>query len=132
MANEAVCIETPTEFRRYTVDNATGIAIGTILKLSDPNTAAASTADNDPFAGIAWEEKTANDGIVEITAAVNGIWDIKDSGAGINAGAIVNVGGANLIVASAAGDLLTGSVVGKALETAGAAEVIRVAVGRAI
>ena len=130
MANEAVCIETPTEFRRYTVSDATGIPLGTILKLSDPNTAAASTADNDPFAGIAWEEKTANDGIVEITAAVNGIWDLKDSGAGINAGAICNIGGANLIIASAAADLLTGSVVGKALETAGGGEVIRVAVGR--
>lgn len=132
MANEAVCIETPTEFRRYTVADGTGIVKGTLLKLSDPNTAAATSADNDPFAGIAWEEKTASDGITEITAAVNGIWDLKDSGAGITAGAVVNIGGANLIVASAAADLLTGSVVGKALETAGASEVIRVAVGRVI
>lgn len=132
MANEAVCIETPTEFRRYTVADGTGIAIGTLLKLTDPNTAIATSADNDPFAGIAWEEKTASDGIVEITAAVNGVWDLTDSGAGITAGAICNVGGANLIIASAAADLLTGSVVGKVLETAGAGEVIRVAVGRVV
>lgn len=132
MANEAVCIETPTRFARYTVADGAGIAIGTLLKLTDPNTASATAADNDPFAGIAWEEKTASDGITEITAALDGVWDIKDSGAGITAGAIVNVGGANLIVSSAAADLLTGSVVGKALETAAASEVIRVRVGEAV
>lgn len=134
MANEAVCIEAPEshEIRRYTVADGTGIAKGTLLKLADPNTASATSADNDPFAGIALEEKTANDGITEISAAVGGIWDLKDSGAGITAGAIVNIGGANVIIASAAADLLTGSVVGKALETAGAAEVIRVAVGKVV
>lgn len=132
MANEAVCIETPTEFARYTIADATAVPIGSLMKLADPNTCALTTADNDPFAGIAWEEKTANDGITEITVAKNGVWDLKDSGAGITAGAIVNVGGANLIIASAAADLLTGSVVGKAEETAGAAEVIRVRVGRVI
>jgi hypothetical protein len=132
MANEAICIETPTEFRRYTVADNTGIAIGTILKLTDPNTAIASSADNDPFAGIAWEEKTANDGITEITAAVNGIWDIKDSGAGVTVAGIVNIAGANVVSQSAAADLLTGSVVGKCLETAGAAEVVRTVVGRVV
>ena len=130
MANEAVCIETPTRFRRYTVADAGAIPIGTILKLTDPNTAAASAADNDPFAGIAWEEKTASDGITEITAAISGVWDITTTNAAITAGAIVNIGGANLVSTSAAADLITGSVVGKALETCSATEVIRVDVGR--
>ena len=49
MANEAVCIETPTEFRRYTVADGTGIAIGTIMKLTSPNTVEASGANDDPF-----------------------------------------------------------------------------------
>jgi len=129
MANEAVCIETPTRFARYTVADGTGIAIGTILKLTDPNTAIASSADNDPFAGIAWEEKTASDGITEIVAALDGVWDIKDGGAGVTVGGIVNINGANVVAQSAAADLLTGSVVGKALETAAASEVIRVRVG---
>lgn len=132
MANEAVCIETPTEFARYTVADGTGIAIGTLLKLTDPNTAIATSADNDPFAGIAWEEKTASDGITEITAALNGVWDIKDGGAGFTAGAIVTVNGANVVAAAAAADLLPGSVVGKALETAAANEVVRVRVGRVV
>ena len=128
MANEAVCIETPTKFARYTVADATGIAIGTLLKVSDPNTAAASTADNEPFAGIAWEEKTANDGIVEIVAALNGVWDIKATTAAITVGKMVNLGGANLINQAADADFENGSIVGKALETAGNDEVIRVRV----
>ena len=129
MANEATCIETPTKFARYTIADGTGIAIGTVLKLSADNTAIASSADNDVFAGIAWEEKTASDGITEITAALDGVWDMTDSGSGITLGAVCNVGGANLIVASAAADLLTGSVVGKVLETASASEVVRVRIG---
>lgn len=132
MANEAVCIETPTEFARYTIVDATSVPIGTLMKLTDPHTVVVTAADNDPFAGIAWEEKTTGDGLTEITVAKNGLWDMKDSGASITAGAIVNVGGANLIIASAAADLLTGSVVGKAEETAAASEVIRVRVGRVV
>ena len=132
MANEAVCIETPTEFRRYTVADGNAIPLNTLLKLSDPNTAAASAADNDIFAGIAWEEKTASDGITEIVAAINGVWDLTDAGAGFTVGAVVSMGGANTVRAAAEADLIQGEVVGKALETAGAAEVVRVAVGRQI
>ena len=127
MANEAVCIETPTRFARYTVADGGAIAIGTLLKVSDPNTAAATAADNDMFAGIAWEEKTASDGIVEITAALNGVWDIKDAGAGITAGEKVSVGGVNIVSKVAAADLLFQGV-GVALEDAAGAEVIRVRV----
>jgi len=132
MANEAVCIETPTKFARYTVADGAGIAIGTILKLSDPNTAAASAADNDIFAGIAWEEKTASDGIVEITAALDGVWDLKDSSAGMAVGDICVIGGANLIRTAIEADLVLGRVVGKVLEEAAASEVVRTRVGMAI
>ena len=132
MANEATCLETPTRFRRYTVSDGGAIAIGTILKLSDPNTAAASSADNDVFAGIAWEEKTASDGIVEITAAVNGIWDITTTAAAITAGALVSIGGANLILTADTDAVIKGEVVGKALETCATTEVIRVALGESV
>jgi len=132
MANEAVCIETPTEFARRTILDATSVPIGTIMKLTDPNTVVVSAADNDPFGGIAWEEKTTTDGLTQITCAMNGVWDITTTNAGITAGAIVNIGGANLVSTSAAGDLLTGSVVGKAEETCTGTEVIRVRVGRVV
>lgn len=132
MANEAVCIETPTRFARFTVANETGIAIGTLLKLTDPNTAIATSADNDPFAGIAWEEKTASDGITEIVVALNGVWDITCTDAAITAGAFVSVGGANLISTMAEADFPTGAFVGKAMETTSTTETIRVRVGEVV
>lgn len=132
MANEALCIETPTEFARYTVADGTGIAIGTLLKLSGDNTAIASSANSDVFAGIAWEEKTASDGIVELTAALNGVWDITAGGDVITLGAIVSLSGANLIKPATEAEMVTGDIVGKALEAASASEVIRVRVGRIV
>lgn len=128
MANEAVCIETPTRFARYTVADGNAIPIGTLLQLSDNNTASAHSGDGQAFAGIAWEEKTADDGIIEITAAINGVWDLTKGEAVISAaGYIVALDGtANKIREAVAGDLLSGGVVGKSLEIAG---VLRVRVG---
>ena len=124
----AVCIETPTEFARYTVSNAVAIPLGTLLQLTDPNTALANAAA-EPFAGIAWEEKTASDGLTEITVAKNGVWDITDYAVGGTVGAMVVVSGANIIIDAVAGDLLTGAIVGKREETASAAEVTRIRAG---
>lgn len=130
MADEAVCIETPTKFARYTVADGTAIPIGTMLKLSGDNTAIAHSGDADVFAGIAWEEKTASDGITEITAALNGVWDITDGGDSATLGALLALDGtANEVRPAVAGDILTGSVVGKVLEAQAANEVCRVRVG---
>jgi hypothetical protein len=126
MANEAVCIETPTKFARRKVADGAGIAIGTILKLSDPNTAEASSAEDDAFAGIAWEEKTANDGIIEIVVALNGVWDVLTDTGTDNAGVIGQIVGANTIGTADADSLLNGSACCKFEETAGNAEVARV------
>jgi hypothetical protein len=134
MANEAVIIEllgNGGDPVRFTVADGATIEKGTLLKLTDPRTAIASSADNDPFCGIAAAEKVASDGSVTLAAYTKGIFDLKDSGSGITVGATVNVGGTNLVVASAAADLLTGSVVGRALEAASASEVIADTVGQA-
>lgn len=128
MTNEAVCIETPTSFARYTVADGTGIAVGTILKLSGDNTAIASSGA-DVFAGIAWEEKTASDGITQITAALNGVWDLTAAGSAITRGGIVSLSGANLVKQAVEAEMVTGAALGKALEAASASEVIRVRVG---
>ena len=130
MADEATCIETPTRFARYTVADGAGITIGTMLKLTDPNTAIAHSGDGDAFAGIAWEEKTADDGITEITAALNGVWDLTDGGGGSAVGELLSLDGtANEVRLAVEADIITGSVVGKSLETASASEVFRVRVG---
>ncbi len=128
MANEAVCIETPTKFARYTVADGTGIAIGCVLKLSGDNTAIASSGA-DVFAGIAWEEKTASDGTTEIVAALDGVWDMVDAGAGITLGGMCSLNGANLIKQAVEAETVTGALIGKVLETAGAGERVRVRVG---
>jgi len=132
MANEATCIETPTKFARYTCADGNALPIGTLLKLSDPNTASATSADNDKFAGIAWVEKVANDGVTEIVAALDGVWDMTDAGAGITVGNVVKVGGANTIMAAPEASMIIGELIGKTLEQAGASEVVRVRVGSII
>ncbi len=129
MANEGVCIETPTRFERRTIAAGAVIPFGTIMKLGDDNTVVISAADNDVFGGIAWKPSISTDTFTEISVAMNGKWDLKDSGAGGSAGAIVNVGGVNLIIDSAAADLLTGSEVGKRDMDANASEVTRISVG---
>jgi|TARA_R100000501_G_C2624632_1_gene117920 hypothetical protein len=131
MANEAVIIELLGEPKghaiRHTVADGAGIAKGTLLKLTDPRTAVATSADNDPFGGIAAEEKTASDGITNLGAYTFGIFDIKAS-AGVTVGERVSVSGANTLTKVAAPDLLF-SDVGIALETASTNEVIAVLVG---
>jgi hypothetical protein len=105
--------------RRRTVADAGAIPIYSVLKLTDPNTAAVSAADNDVFAGIALQEKVANDGIVEISVACGGKWQIASTAAAITAGALVSIGGAETVVTADAAAVLAGQVVGKSLNTVG-------------
>ena len=130
MADEAVCIETPTKFARYTIADGTAIPFGTMLKLTDPNTAIEHSGDGDAFAGICWVAKTASDGIVEVVAALDGVWDLTDGGATFSVGELLALDGtANEVRLAVEADMITGSIVGKALETAAANEVVRVRVG---
>lgn len=126
MANEAVCIEAPRIIVRRRVADGTAIIKGRVSILTDPNTAAASSAADQPFAGIAIEQKTISDGIIEVGHALDGVWDMKATTATITVGAAVAVGGANLIVAADAADLLNGAFIGYAEETFANDEVARV------
>jgi hypothetical protein len=130
MADEAVIIEllgNGGDPVRYTCADA-AIPKGTLLKITDPRTAAATAADNDPFAGIAAFEKVSGDGATTITAYTHGIFDLTDSGAGVTAGERVSIKSANKFAKVAGADQLFADV-GIALETAGAGEVIAVLIG---
>jgi len=116
MANEATCIIAPTKIVTRVCAEATGIAKGTILKLSGTNTVSASSADNDVFGGIAIEEFKGGEGLTTIGVAMDGVYDVKTAGA-VTLGAVVNISAANTVNTSAAADLLTGSVVGFMEET---------------
>ena len=126
MANEAVCIETPSRFGRFTIAAASVLPFGTLMKLSADNTVVASDSADDPFVGIVWEiASTATTTHTEITLALDGVWDIKDGGAGSTRGTLLAVGGANTSVTADAADILNGAVIGYAEETASASDVIR-------
>lgn len=122
MANEAVLVyETELPIPMTCADGA-GIEKGTVLKLSDPRTVAASSADNDVFGGIAAEEKIASDGKTTIPVYFGGIFKMKDSGSGVTVGQDVVIKGANTVGTYTTLDDEKGYVVGKALETAAASD----------
>ena len=113
-----------------TVSNATAIGKGSLLKLSDPRTAAQGTARTDKFAGIAAADKEASDGSTKLAVWTKGIFDLPIVNA-VTAGVLVSMSGANQIDLAAATDVENGLVVGKALESfaGGSEEFIMVAVG---
>jgi len=123
MANEAVLVGRKNHPQMFTCADGTGIEKGTILKLTDPRTVAASSADGDICAGIAAEEKIANDGRTEIPVFVDGRFRVTSvaSPAAITAGHKIKLGGANLIDAA---DVTTAADfaehMGRSLETVAA------------
>ena len=126
MANEAVLIHETEIPIPFTVSNTVGIEKGTILMLSDPMTAAASTGSGDIIAGIAAEEKIASDGKTKLGVYRRGIFKVKASGTAIAVGDAVktaNTGAAALNLVSLIGASTSGArVLGHALETAASAE----------
>lgn len=129
MANEATLKLKLGEAIDFTVADGTGIEKGCICKLSDPRTAAASSASGDIFAGVAAREKIANDGRTRLALYRSGIFDMKDSGSGITAGDLVMIAGANTIKTWTSGTDNEKLIIGVALETAAAGEVIEVLIG---
>ena len=130
MANEATLITEMSLPISFTVADGAGIEKGTLLKITDPNTVAATSADGDAFVGVAAEEKIASDGNTTLAVYVSGRFVMKDAGAGVTAGDILKVNGANLVATTdeaGAGD--RAQHVGQALETAAASDTLKVLVG---
>lgn len=126
MANEAVCIERPTRFARFTIAAGATLPFGTLMKIGSDLTVVASDSADDSFAGIVWERvSTSTSTHTEITLALDGIWDIKATTATIALGVACALGGANLIATADAGDLLNGALLGYVEEAASNDEVVR-------
>ena len=115
----ATVIEAPTIFLRRTINQATAVPIGTLMKLEDDNTVVVSASDSDPFGGIAWVEAEGGKGITEIVVAMNGRWSFTTTAAAIPAGNACSVAGANLVALATEADTIVGSVIGKVLNTIG-------------
>lgn len=121
MTNEAKLIVKTGLSVPMTVDNAIGILKGTLLKLTDLNTASKSDAEGDLVGGIAASEKIAADGKVRLGVYREGRFRVIASGS-IAVGdpvAIDGDGGLNYTYAIPNIGALSGSrILGIALETA--------------
>jgi hypothetical protein len=124
----AVCIEKPRIIVRRTCASGTGIPKGTLVQISSsPNTVTATSGDHQVFGGITTEEKVATEtDIVSIACALDGVWDIDTTAAAIAVGILVDVGGANSVVAAADADFEAGTLVGRAEEVRDGSNRIRV------
>ena len=127
MANELIPYVYPTRFARVTVADANALAQYTLMALTTPNTGVASSADDQPIAGVLMSSKTANDGQTEMTVALDGEWGILTTAAAITVGNEISISGANTIKIYTTLDGEKGWAGGRSLETIGAsATVIRV------
>lgn len=117
MANEAVLIYEVEPPIPFTCADGTGIEKGAVLKITDPMTASLSDGDADLIAGIAAEEKIANDGKTKIAVYRRGIFKMLAGGA-ITVGLAVNsyssTGAANEVINASAGH---DAILGIAMET---------------
>ena len=136
MANEANISElSGLNPIRFIVDPSINVSKGTLMNIS-ADYAVKKSADGDTgaFAGIAAADHKTGEGETEIALYVPGqmnVFDIKTHSAGAVIGSLVRISGANIvgpIMTQAGTGLSSGKVVGKALETASANEVIRVLV----
>ena len=106
MANEAVLVHELEPPIPFTCADGTGIAKGSLLKLTDPMTVALADGAADMIAGIAAEEKIANDGKTTIAVYLRGVFKMVSDGT-VSAGAGVIADGTNpneFITATAAAD----------------------------
>lgn len=120
MTNEVSPVEGPYEVHDWTVASGTAIPKYTLCMISGSRTAAASSGTSPPFAGVANSDKSVSDGDVstELGLAETGTFLMKAalSGVAITEGMIVSLSGSNLIKQATSAELLTGDVVGKALQ----------------
>lgn len=102
-----------------TCANGTAIPKGSVIKITDPNTALITNGDTDPVAGIAAEEKIASDGKTMIGVYRRGIFKGFAGAAGVTAGSSIitdtATGDVNELVNS---DVNSEHVAGRALESA--------------
>ena len=113
----------------FTILDSVTVTKGQIMKLLDPFACSGSSALSDVFAGIAAADKVANDTSTKIALHTQGIFDLKCGSQGATLGKLLQISGANLVGDADATDVENGMIVGRALETGSADEVIAVAVG---
>jgi hypothetical protein len=119
MAYEATLVTRTHHPINMVVSNTTGIEKGTVLKITDLNTAIATSAPNDQFAGIAAAEKIANDGVTNLAVYRGGRFKMYLSGAcTVGDPLITDYNNYVKSAVASTGATLSGSrIIGTALET---------------
>jgi hypothetical protein len=105
MVNEAILIQEYSLPVNFTCEDGIGIEQGAILKLTDGNTAALSTGDEDYIAGNCQTEKISGDGTTSVSVYTDGVFSVYVSG-NVTAGQALatssDTGGDNILVAATA------------------------------
>lgn len=101
----------------FTVANGTGIEKGTLLKMTDPLTAAKSDGANDAIAGIAAAEKIANDGRTSLAVHRRGVFRMVASGAIATGQPVCSAGVTNMVKYIATASVSGAQVIGHAMQT---------------
>lgn len=119
MANEATLVYETSVPIPFTVADGTAIPKGSIMEFGDNFNASITNGDGDKTAGVAAEEKVANDGKTTIGVYMSGIFRGSCGAGGVTVGHAIQTdtatGAANELVDA---DVNTEHVVGRALETA--------------
>ena len=127
MANEAAILELSGQDAVPFNCAATAISKGTLCWLSGDYMVKGAAADGAVYAGVAATDKDT--GVTRIGLYVpgqNNIFDMKAGANTITLGGIVALSGDNLICQAIEAQMVTGAIIGKALEAATGSEVIRV------
>jgi hypothetical protein len=126
MVNEAIIIELgpnggdPIQF---VCASGTAIAKGAILAMSEPRTATMAASKHQMVAGIAAQDKAADDYSDSIAVYQKGIYDMQVGSEAIATGAFCGTSGANFIIPVS----ISGSnVLGVMMEDGAAGEVAQV------
>lgn len=130
MANEAVLRYRKSHPVDFTVADGAGIEKGTLLKVTDPRTAAAADGAADVIAGIAAREKIASDGRTQLAVYRDGVFDMVASGAITIGSAVCSSETGSNFVKTAVGVVAASgaAMIGHALETAADGETFQVEV----
>ncbi len=118
MANAVAVLMIETELPIMMTCADSAIPKGTVLKLSNPFTVAATSADNDLFGGIAAEEKISGDGKLMIAVYRHGIFKCEAGSSGVTVGKDVTIEALNEFKDFTTLDDEVGAKFGKTLETA--------------
>jgi len=114
----------------YTCAEATDIAKGALLELTDPRTVILNSGADKPIVGIAGHEKVGGDGSTTISVLTNfiGKFVTKAGGSATKGDGVSGVTNDNTVNLSSTLDLEKGWQIGYALEDAGASESLLVRV----